>query len=84
MTPVNEYEIELTFTRDGKQESMTSTQWAYSVMEAMYQASFQVSNNGSAADLKVVRAGPPQRLIEVASRELAAHIATAVLRLGKT
>lgn len=78
---VNEYEIELTFTRDGKPETLMSTQWAYSVMEAMYQASFHVSNQGG-SDMKVIRAGPPQRLIDVACREVTAHIAMAMTRLS--
>lgn len=65
--PVREYEVEIGYQLDGQQLSRGTSQWAYNVMDAMQQAIFMIGNEiPKAKDFRVVRIGPPQRLIDAA------------------
>ena len=81
---VYEYEIEFV-VKDritGKEETRTSTEYAYTMTDALYQASLTIDQTIGEMT-KIVKIGPPKRLIDTIVRETQAMIQNALHRFEK-
>jgi len=80
---IYEYEIQYTITdRNGCQHGRTATQFAYNISDALYQTIYLSAREfPESRDFKVTRIGPPQRLIDVASKSTERFVEDALARL---
>jgi hypothetical protein len=73
---VYEYEIQVKLRRKATNETemKTVTEYAYTVADAVMQAAFNNSDNGT-FDVTLVRVSPPAKAVELAAKELSDSIA---------
>lgn len=85
--PIYVYEVELKLTNKNTREVklVTRTEHAYTVFDAVMQASMnQAAEIGTgSADIELARIGPPAAAIREATQKLADDIAALVGRLGR-
>lgn len=87
MSSVREYEVTVTVRNLQSREErlLTVTEYAYGAQDVVYQACHNIPSQLHGEEIvKLNKIGPPQRLVELASKELAEEILRAAKALSRT
>lgn len=84
---IQEYELEVKLIdkRNGASEMITCTEYAYQIADVPSQAIYSIMREREMEnfEMKILRLGPPKRLVELAAKRMAVEIETLLNRLTK-